>query len=348
MTVSAETNKVIYDGDGATVAFDFTFQIFQTADIKAILVSSAGVETTLTETTDYAVTGSLSSGGKVTLSIAPAIGEKLLITIDIDLDQETDLIYGGSYSSQAIENMSDKLTKIAQQHDEALGRAVKFKASSSEEDVEFPELTAAAVVKVKNSGDGLEMGPTLPALSTENSLLLVNAGKTGFDEGPPLADLVASKAIVVNSGGDSLVMGPSTNEISNAQTYAEAAQAAKTAAELAETNAEADATQTALDATSTAADVVLTHADVVSSETAKTAAETAETNTTALKADTQGIYNNIATYLIKGPNAELTSITNPSDWGLLDVSAVFSLERIPDYRYDLVQGSSSIDLGQII
>jgi len=265
-----------------------------------------------------------------------------MITIDIDLDQETDLTYGGSYSSSSVETMSDKLTKIAQQHDEALGRAVKFKASSSEEDVEFPELTTDAVIKVNDGGDGLEMGPTLPALSTENSFLLVNAGKTGFDEGPPLADLVANKAIVVNSGGDSLVMGPSTNEISNAQTYAEAAQTAKTAAELAKTKAEtaqvaAELAETNAKAAQTAAELAETHAGTSeanaltyknAAEAAKTAAETAKTAAETAKTAAQAAQTASETAKTAAELAETNAETAETNAAASAVTAAAQAEAL--------------------
>ena len=159
MTIAAETNKVTYNCDGSKTEFDFTFKVFQTSDIKVILITVATeTETVLTETTHYAITGSLSSGGKVTTVSTYSSLYKLLITIDIDLDQETDLVYGGSYSSEAIETMSDKLTKVAQQHDEEISRTVKFQIHSSESDVEIEDLVAGKTIIVNSSGDGLEMG----------------------------------------------------------------------------------------------------------------------------------------------------------------------------------------------
>ena len=229
MTVEAETNSIIYSCNGVLTAFDFDFKVFKTADVKVILITVAtGAETVLTETTHYAITGSLSSGGKVTTVATYSSDYELFICLDMAVEQETDLVYGGSYSNEAIETMSDRLTKIAQQQAEKLGRAITFKRTSDESDVE-------------------------------------------------IEDLVADKTIVVNAGGTGLEMGPSTDEIENAQTYAEAAAAAQTAAELAETNA--GASKDAADA-----DVLLTNADVVSTnaDALSTAADVVSTNADAL------------------------------------------------------------------
>ena len=155
-TVSDEAIKVSYSGNDATLAFDFTFKVFNSEDLEVILVDATGAETVLDETTHYSVTGSLSSGGKVTLVTAPATGETLLIRLDVDLEQETDLIYGGRYSARSVETMADRGIKIDQQQAEELTRAIKFKKSSSETGIEIPALEASKYLKVNSAGDGLE------------------------------------------------------------------------------------------------------------------------------------------------------------------------------------------------
>jgi len=251
MTVQAETNKVTYSCDGSTTTFDFTFKVFKTSDIKVILVTVAtGDEEVLTETTDYAVTGSLTSGGKVTTVSTYSSDYKLLIVLDMTVEQQTDLIYGGTYSSEAIEEMSDKLTKIAQQHDEELSRTIKFQVHSSESEVEIEDLTADKAVVVNAAGDGLKMGPSADEISNAQTYAEV-------------AETAQAAAELAET---------------NAETAAAAAQAAKTAAELAETHAETAETnavtaKNAAETAQTAAELAETGA-----QTAQGAAETAETN----------------------------------------------------------------------
>jgi len=288
MTIEAEAIRVSYDCDGATTEFSITFKAFISDDIKVVHIDADGVETVLTETTHYSISGNLDTGGLVTTVATYATGVTLLITLDIALSQETDLPYGSNYKSETLETMSDKLTKICQVLSEKIGRAIKFKISSDEEDVAFPELTASAVVKVNSAGDALEMGPTLPALTTENSLILVNAAKTGFDQGPTLADLTASKYLRTDPTGAGIIMGLSVGTI---EAYHAGALAAQVAAELAETNAEtaetnAEAAQAAADADVllTNADVVSTNADVVSTnaDVVSTGADVVSTNADVL------------------------------------------------------------------
>ena len=165
MTVQAEVTKVSYDCDGSTTEFSITFKCFSTDDIVVIHVED-GVETVLTETTHYSISGNLDTGGKVTTVSTYDSGVKIIIMLDIDLDQETDLPYGGSYTSVSVETMADKLTKICQQLSEKIGRAIKFKASSTETDIEIDDLVANKVLIVNSTGDGLEMGATATEISS--------------------------------------------------------------------------------------------------------------------------------------------------------------------------------------
>jgi len=213
------------------------------------------------------------------------------------------------------------------------------------------DVIATAADRVQTGEDRVQTG--LDVIATNDDVLLLHA------------DVILTHADVVLTHAD-VVLTHEDEALTNADAIATEADREQTGLDVGSTGA--DAVQTALDVIATAADRVQTGLDVIQTAadrvqtgldvtsagsakddavTAETNAETAETNTAALKADTQGIYNNIATYLIKGPNAELETVSNGSDWGGLDISAVFSLERIPDDRYDLVQGSNSFDFGTI-
>jgi hypothetical protein len=69
VTVSSETNKVTYNGNGSTDTFAYTFRILDDDDILVQKrVTSTGVLTTLIKTTDYSVTGvGEDAGGNVVL-----------------------------------------------------------------------------------------------------------------------------------------------------------------------------------------------------------------------------------------------------------------------------------------
>ena len=128
MTVSTTTNRASYSGNGITDAFAYGFKIFADADLTVIIRSSAGVETTKTLTTHYTVSGAgTDSGGNVTFTTGniPASGETVVILRKLTLTQGTDYVANDPFPAESHEDALDRLTMIAQQHDEAIGRALK-------------------------------------------------------------------------------------------------------------------------------------------------------------------------------------------------------------------------------
>jgi len=128
MTVSAETNQVSYEGDAATSEFAFTFKIFEEADLTVVITDSDGTDHTLPyDDYSYTLTGELGkfeSGGTVSLlydnagSLDPWLlpsGYVITISLAIAYTQPVDLIYGGCYSSEAVEKMVDRAVKMVQQ-----------------------------------------------------------------------------------------------------------------------------------------------------------------------------------------------------------------------------------------
>lgn len=155
MTVAAETNRIPYSCNGALVNFDFAFKIFDETDLAVILTDSDGIETTLTLTTHYSVSGSLSSGGKITTVATYASGNTITIMLAMALTQPSDLIYGSSYSSEAVETIGDRAVKMIQQLSEKLTRALTFQATSAQSDIEIPEPVAGYLLGWNTAGTAL-------------------------------------------------------------------------------------------------------------------------------------------------------------------------------------------------
>ena len=128
MTVSSTTTKVSYSGNGSTTVFAYTFKIFADADLTVIVRTDAtGAESTKTLITDYSVAGAGSdSGGSVTMVTAPASGETLVIKRNLTLTQSTDYVPNDPFPAATHEDALDRLTFIAQQQSEELGRAIVF------------------------------------------------------------------------------------------------------------------------------------------------------------------------------------------------------------------------------
>lgn len=147
MTLATESNRKSYDGNDTTTDFSFPYKFLQDADLVVVLADSLGVETVQTLTTDYTVTGAGSeSGGTVTMLTAPATGETLVIYRDVALTQITDLIEGGKFPVNSVEQSLDLLTMMVQQLNEQLGRSLTFPISSSLSDIELPPAAANEII----------------------------------------------------------------------------------------------------------------------------------------------------------------------------------------------------------
>lgn len=132
MTIASTTSKVSYNGSGSTGPFPITFRFTKNADIVATKRSSAGIETVLTLTTHYTLTGAGdSSGGALTLVTALAVGESLVIARVPGIVQEVDYVENSAFPAETHEGALDLLTMICQSLKEQIDRSVKVEISST-------------------------------------------------------------------------------------------------------------------------------------------------------------------------------------------------------------------------
>lgn len=127
MTVSSTTNRASFNGNGSTTVLPFTFKVFSASDVK-VYQNNGTVESLLTVTTDYTISvnadQNASPGGSVTMLVAPPTGYTTVLLREITSTQEVDLINGGAFYADTVENEFDKLTMIGQQLQEQIDRAV--------------------------------------------------------------------------------------------------------------------------------------------------------------------------------------------------------------------------------
>tara|TARA_R110000851_G_scaffold109088_3_gene231093 strand:- start:2597 stop:3982 length:1386 start_codon:yes stop_codon:yes gene_type:complete len=174
MTISTTTKKVTGSGNGSATSFSFSpFTVFAKGDLLVVKVSSAGVETTLTEgtgTTNYSVTlttpNSLPSTGSITypatLGTQLASGEKIVIKRVVDLLQDIDLFNQGGFYPDVIEGGLDTSMMIDLQQQEDISRSLKGPITDTVS-VEIPSQTARANKFLTFNGSGV---PTVSAGST--------------------------------------------------------------------------------------------------------------------------------------------------------------------------------------
>jgi len=154
MTVASETSKVIYSGNGSTTVFSTVFAFLNSVDVKVVLTSTASVETNLSISTHYTLSGGSGAVGNVTMITAPASGEKLTIYREPPITQVTDYVNGDSFDAESHERALDKLTQIMQSINEKNTRAVKLPVSSSFSSEIIP--TANKVIGFNSTATAIE------------------------------------------------------------------------------------------------------------------------------------------------------------------------------------------------
>jgi len=157
MTISSETTRNDYTGNGVTTEFAYNFRIWSNTDLIVVTADEDGVESVLALTTDYTVTGAgQTTGGNVTLLTPLADGHKLTILSDIPALQGQKLSTQSGFSASVQEASLDKLTRIAQQNGEAVGRAACLPRTLQGVDPTLPQPLAGAALGWNADEDGLE------------------------------------------------------------------------------------------------------------------------------------------------------------------------------------------------
>lgn len=128
--ISSTTVRTTQTCNSSTTAFAFTFPIVETSDLVVILrVTATGVETVLTEDTDYAVSATnndFTNGGTVTTVATYDTGNTLTILRDTPDTQSTVLSDSGVLRLTALESAYDRLTLLVQQLQEESDRSLKI------------------------------------------------------------------------------------------------------------------------------------------------------------------------------------------------------------------------------
>lgn len=118
MTVETTSNRVNYEGNGATTVFSYSFLIPATDDVIVTYIDADGNQTVL-NTAQYSITGIAdANGGTVTypLSGSPiAAGTFISIVRELALVQETDFVNQDGFYPQVLEDALDYLTMLVQQ-----------------------------------------------------------------------------------------------------------------------------------------------------------------------------------------------------------------------------------------
>jgi hypothetical protein len=126
MTVANQTNRIDVRGTGNVgQVIPFSFPITDTSDLTVLYRSrSDGVETSLTETSDYTVEITDDIGGEVTMVTAVTSSYNIMVVRNTPFTQSLNLEQGGSFNAENVEDGLDKSVKLSIEHKDLLERAL--------------------------------------------------------------------------------------------------------------------------------------------------------------------------------------------------------------------------------
>lgn len=187
MTVSSETNKVTYIGNGVATSFAIPFPFLEKEHLKVWQLSN-GVQT---ERTDWTV-----SGGNLIFSTVPASGAQIMIMRKVPLTQETDYRENEVLPAETLERNFDRLTMQIQQLKEEQERSIKVDIFSNVDPAEL----GRRVERVWSSCDNID------AAVAELETLQTAAALTEISESIAAVASVARKIEIIanhieNDGG---------------------------------------------------------------------------------------------------------------------------------------------------
>jgi hypothetical protein len=171
MTFSNQTSRTSAVGNAAVGQIvPFSFPISATTDLKVIQrVTATGVETTLTETTNYTVAITGDTGGTVTTVTAVAATAEIHVIRDTPNTQNLDLTQGGAFSAENVEDAFDKNTKLTIENKDALARTLRAPDTDSTSlDMEMPNSVdrASQFLSFDSNGEPTVVSSVAPATAT--------------------------------------------------------------------------------------------------------------------------------------------------------------------------------------
>jgi hypothetical protein len=116
MSISTANSSISYVGNNSTsTPYIVNYPFFDASDLKVFSVTSAGVSTLLTLSTNYTVSGGNGSTGSIVTTAAIPATNTVIISRSVPYTQLTSLTTGDRLPAATIERALDKATMQAQQ-----------------------------------------------------------------------------------------------------------------------------------------------------------------------------------------------------------------------------------------
>jgi hypothetical protein len=205
MTVTTTISRNEYAGNGVQTTFTYAFEIGTSADI---VVYVDGVLKALT--TDYTLTGvGGEGGGTVVFLSAPANGAAVTLVRSTSRARGVDYQNAGAFRAEVVNADFDRLTRVTQELDDSLDRAVRLPESDPAATVELPAKADRASKFLAFDGNGNAIAATgtsgdlTPVSSFINTLLDdANAAAARTTLGAAASATTISTAGPLSGGGD--------------------------------------------------------------------------------------------------------------------------------------------------
>lgn len=160
MTINNTTlGRVAYLGNGTATVFTVPFVFSNASDLEVIrTVISTGVETVLTITSDYTVSGGglIPATGSVTFLTAPTADHRITIRREVPNTQLVDFVENDTLPAAVQESALDKLTLQIQDLKENVDRAVLFTPGSGQSSVSIATAVPDYLLGWNSSGTIIE------------------------------------------------------------------------------------------------------------------------------------------------------------------------------------------------
>jgi hypothetical protein len=286
MTISSTTVKVSYSGNSSTTVFAYTFKILDDDEIQVIIRSSTGTETVKTKTTHYTVSGVGSSGGgNITFLTAPVTGETVVLKRNTTRTQETDYVANDPFPANSHEEALDRVTMIAQEIQEELGRAIKLSKTNTITSTEFTVAAADRANKILAFDNAGEISVTQELGTFKGNW----ATATSYVPRDLVKDTSTNNIFIVDTAHTSSGSQPLTTNANSAfyelivdadaaTTSATAAAASASAASTSASNASTSASAASSSASAASSSASTASTAATAAQAAQTAAELAADN----------------------------------------------------------------------
>ena len=169
MALQNDTSRIQYNGNGSTVnSYVIPFVFFENSHVRAVVTTSAGVDTELTLGSGFTVTGAGNqNGGTLRTTTAVPGTSKVTIFRNVPATQTTSYQEGGDFPAASHEKALDKLTMISQQTQRQINNTLRFSEASQLAPINPP---ASATPHVLTSVSGQPTWETMASVNITPSL----------------------------------------------------------------------------------------------------------------------------------------------------------------------------------